>query len=162
MIRRGRFVLIGGAALVSVLLTAWFLHRENRPEGVPAIVTAGSQPGWRFARSDPPGRLSLIYQFPGSRMQFIGACHQGPVFFYIEEDIAGPATARIDGVREPLSPSGEHGGLFFDEALATIARIAEARHSIELIAGAQRRTLKPGPDIAAFVAECRKLVSGRS
>ncbi len=124
-------------------------------------MTAGSQPGWRFARSDPPGRLSLIYQFPGSRMQFIGACHQGPVFFYIEEDSSGPATARIDGVEVPLHPPGEHGGFFFDESSASIARIAEAKQSIELIAGAQRRALTPVPDIADFVAECRRLVSVR-
>lgn len=147
--------------LALFLLIALFLHREKRPEGIPPIMTEGSQPGWRFARSDPAGRVSLIYQFPGSRMQFIGACHQGPVFFYIGEDVSGSATARIDGVEMPLHPPGEHGGLFFDEAPASIARIAEAKQSIELIVGTQHRRLTPAPDIGAFVAECRRLVSGR-
>lgn len=163
MIRRRGIALIAGVGLAILLLAAWLWQRPKQVEGIAAIMSAGSQPGWQFGRSDPPGRLSLIYQFPRSRMQFVGACHQGPMFFYMERDIPGATPiARIDGVEVPMQPDGEHGGLFFEDTPESIARIARARQGIELVAGTQRRTIKPVPDIAAFVAECRRLASAKS
>lgn len=162
VISRGRLSLAVGVAMLLALLGGYGLYSASRPNGVP-IRTAGSEPGWFFLRSDPPGhRLTLVYQFPNSRMQFVGACHTGPGFFYFQEDVSAPVPkALIDGVEVPMQPSGEHGGIFFDDADDVIARITQAKRSIVLNAGAAQRALKPSPDIARFVDECRQMVASR-
>jgi hypothetical protein len=140
------------AALAMALLPACQDRSQAQEAPAPrATVAPGGESGWHLVRSE--GRLTLVYPFPDGTTQFLGLCDERPVFSYlIGEGPDGEPSVVVDGVR--LKPEGVSSALFLDKP-EDVERIARAKASITVELPGWRRELKPSPDIARFVAQCR-------
>jgi len=119
------------------------------------IETPGQLPGWTFRRLASEQRLTLSYKSPAGDVEFIGMCHENPIFLFMKyPDLSGPISSNIDGTRFRLLHL-EEGGLLYED-LRIEEKLVEARGSINLTIADWQHSFSATRDIGIFVAECRK------
>ncbi len=139
------------------IMTASSVHQKShRPRPFGFIQTPGQLPGWTFTRSRSQQRLTLSYESTDGNVQFVGLCHDGPIFLFLNyPDHGGPVFSSVDGKILPLVRL-QHGGLMFED-LRIEKKLMKAKQTITLSIGKWTHRFSATPDISLFVAECRKM-----
>jgi hypothetical protein len=159
--------LIGGSAAAMLLIgVGWGLHGVFRAPAVmvtsafPPPRAAWKYPGWEYKR-DKYRNVAIFHFVDGEGTEFSGVCDIGPIFMLTGGNYpSGSETfdLTIDDRTWTLRVfKGRHGrGLPIDDP--TFAdRFARARNRITIRVGAWNRALKPAPELAWFVEQCRSM-----